>query len=103
MLTHMARTIALPAAVGYLAQVSNTSALGGKLNQLVEDTFAAANNMEELVNKACSIDDAHDQARAFAAEVRPYAEELRALVDAIETHVSDEAWGIPTYADMLFQ
>ena len=49
-----------------------------------------------------AIEDAQEQARAYAHEVAPAMARLRAAVDAMEEIVAADYWPVPTYDDILF-
>jgi glutamine synthetase len=48
------------------------------------------------------LSDARKQAIAYCDKVFPYFEKIRYEVDKLELLVSDEAWPLPKYREMLF-
>ncbi len=112
----MARTEILPAVMKYTGEICgiamNKKALGlqpavelalaDKLNELTIslserlDTLSAA-----VVNAQCT-EDAYAKAVAYHNNVFPAMQELRAVVDELETKVDEHCWPYPTYDELLY-
>ena len=59
-------------------------------------------NLENEVNKAKYIKDIKEKAVCFRDNVLTSMNELRKIVDSLETKVDSKIWPIPTYIDLLF-
>ncbi len=105
----IARTMILPAAALYLGQLAGGAASRGiaavstKVAGLADDLVDAIHALEHAQHAAHEADSVHAEARAFADQVIPAQEELRVVVDKLETLVSDELWPLPKYRELLFQ
>jgi glutamine synthetase len=109
----MARTQLYPAAMGYLADLTQTIS-AASLVGLEVDTVAAklvAENSNALLAAADALDAAmqsHDfttteeHMHYCADTLRPLMDEVRAHADTLETVVADSAWPLPKYREMLF-
>jgi len=60
-----------------------------------------ANEMDELLQKAKECTDA-ERAKLYFKELKPLMEHIRKHVDELECVVSDDAWDLPKYREMLF-
>ena len=114
----MVRRTYLPAVNAYAAEIASARAAlvaarpDGPVRQqeALLDTLLAG--IDEIDVQLCALDDAHrgveqieDQqkrADAYAHEVIPLMDKLRAAVDAMETVTDRDHWPVPTYNDMLF-
>ena len=105
----MARTMVLPAAALYLGQLGGGAASRGiaavstTVAGLADDLVDAIHALEHAQHAAHEADSVHAEARAFVDQVIPAQEELRVVVDKLETLVSDELWPLPKYRELLFQ
>ena len=105
----IARTMILPAAAQYLGQLSGGAASKGiatvaeKVAGLADDLVDAIDALEHAQHAAHEADSVPAEARAFVDHVLPAQEELRTVVDQLETLVSDELWPLPKYRELLFQ
>ena len=68
----------------------------------VDEIYEAIDALAELHQEAKGLKDAQEQANAYAHQVAPAMERLRAAVDAMEPIVAREYWPVPTYDDILF-
>jgi glutamine synthetase len=109
----MAKTTIYPAALRYLADLSNTIAslteLGVSLDKSVVTTVAGSvESMMAAVAKLQAANAKHDFAdttahmQFCAGTVRPLMDEVRSYADALEADVADDLWPLPTYQEMLF-
>ena len=115
MMIHMAKTMILPAALRYQAEVATavnaTKAAGvdagAQLDHLKELTAtlskfqAATAGLEHVVQHKHS-GEPYADAKAVRDTVVPKMAELRVLGDALEGMVADDLWPLPTYREMLF-
>jgi glutamine synthetase len=108
----IARTMILPAAARYLAELSaaGTSGasrgvaatcdkVGGLLDTLVERIDA----LEHSQHEAHDAGTVEREAKAFVEDVIPAQHALREAADELETVVSDDLWPLPKYRELLFQ
>jgi glutamine synthetase len=111
----MGRTMILPAALRYQAEVAaavNATKAAGvdNLPQLdmlrnLTQTISAFQEATAALDEALAQHgdgDAHAHAKHFRDEVLPAMGEVRKLGDKLETMVADDLWPLPTYREMLF-
>ena len=114
----MARRTYMPAITKYIEEVANTvttvkAAVTGAdmssqeklLNHLIAGCNRAAQATEELVtvhDATEQIVDPQERANAYANNVIPAMDKLRAEIDDLECIVERDAWPVPTYNDILF-
>ena len=113
----MAKNQIYPAAIEYLNKIATTAKSLEKINiendYLCDDVSKLSSllkEMKDIFNKLSdNIDMVHDckdctyeKAKAWRDKVIPLMNELRKIVDMIETRVDIKCWPIPTYADLLF-
>jgi glutamine synthetase len=115
MMLMMARTMILPAALRYQAEVAQavaaTKALGVEngaqmehlrdLTGVLSKFQGAVESLEEAVHHSAN-GDAYAHAKYARDTVLPRMTELRTLGDKLETLVADDLWPLPTYREMLF-
>jgi glutamine synthetase len=115
LMSMMARTMILPAALKYQADVASavnaTKAAGVDNAAQVELLRSLTRAITELQGAATRLDEAlghHGGGDAFAHarhardEVVPAMAQLRQAGDRLETMVADAYWPLPTYREMLF-
>ncbi len=104
----IARTMILPAAVGYLGQLERAgsskgvAAISGEVGKLVDGLVTAIGALERAQHKAHGATSVQAEARAFVDRVIPAQASLREAADALETLVSDDLWPLPKYRELLF-
>jgi glutamine synthetase len=109
----MAKTIVYPAAMSYLASLTETlSRLSGlKIDASTEAASKVASLADALLGSTAKLADAlgkHDfdaieQHLAYAAKtLKPLMDDVRKSADALEAEVGDAHWPLPTYQEMLF-
>jgi glutamine synthetase len=109
----MAKTIIYPAAVRYLANLSETiakaSAIGISLEKTTAEKVASLIQlMMDMVSKLTDASAKHDFATTeehlqyLAQTIRPLMDKVREYADALEAEVADDLWPLPTYQEMLF-
>ena len=74
------------------------------LNKLCNGITAINDSIKALdaVHQKAEALDGQEQANAYAHEVVPAMDTLRAAVDAMEEIVAADYWPVPTYDDILF-
>jgi glutamine synthetase len=111
----MARTMILPAALRYQAQVAGavaaTKAAGVDNHAQVDLLKGLTATITEFQGALSALDkalahhadgDAYAHAKQARDAVLPAMTNLRALGDRLETMVADDLWPLPTYREMLF-
>ena len=105
----IAKTMILPATARFIAELSSASSASRGINQtcekvagLANDLVDAVNSLEHAQHEAHESDSVEVEARAFVDHVIPAQGALRAVVDELETLVSDELWPLPKYRELLF-
>ena len=114
----MVRRTYLPAITDYMADLASNittvkAAVSGAdmtetesvLEVIVAGVDKAAKATRELIkvhNAAEAIEAPQEQANAYANEVIPAMDALRAEIDALECVVERDYWPVPTYNDILF-
>jgi glutamine synthetase len=73
-----------------------------EISERVSKIRTKVDEMTEARRNANSLTDARKQAIAYCDKVVPFFEEIRYEVDKLELLVSDEAWPLPKYREMLF-
>jgi glutamine synthetase len=79
-------------------QLSTIEEISERISKISKNVEA----MTEERKKANGLSDARKQAIAYCDKVFPYFEKIRYEVDKLELLVSDEAWPLPKYREMLF-
>ncbi len=72
------------------------------LTEGVDAIYCGLDALREAHEAAEAIADSQGRANAYAHEVRPAMDSLRAAVDAMEPIVARDYWPVPTYDDLLF-
>src|SRR5262249_52356022 len=111
----MGRTMILPAALRYQAQmagaVAATKAAGVDNHAQVDLLKGLTATITEFQGALSALDkalahhadgDAYAHAKQARDAVLPAMTNLRALGDRLETMVADDLWPLPTYREMLF-
>ena len=76
--------------------------LAGKISSLTSAAVAKTKALEEAVMEVKGITDTLELARFYKDVVFAAMNELRIVVDELETHTAAEYWPYPTYGDILF-
>jgi glutamine synthetase len=111
----MARTMILPAALKYQADVANavnaTKAAGvenSRQLELLKSLTATISGLQDAIDKLehslghHGDGDLLGHAKHFRDSVLPAMNQVRSAGDKLETMVADEYWPLPTYREMLF-
>jgi glutamine synthetase len=115
MMTMMARTMILPAALRYQREIGESIAAAkaagaaqpagletfGTLVSAISDFQRATGALEKALNHSAS-GDAFSHAKHAREHVVPAMAELRKYGDKLETLIADDLWPLPTYREMLF-
>jgi glutamine synthetase len=115
LMTMMARTMILPAALRYQTEVAGavtaTKAAGVDNTAQAELLKSLSLTVTEFQKATASLEsalahhangDAYAHAKHFRDDVLPAMKALRTLGDKLETVVADDLWPLPTYREMLF-
>ncbi|MBX3103283.1 MAG: glutamine synthetase type III, partial [Bacteroidetes bacterium] len=80
-----------------------------EVRSIAQEISAEVSNLRRLTKElvvareaALKLPDAHQQARSFATQVKPFFTEIRKHADQLESLVDDDAWRLPKYREMLF-
>ena len=108
----------IPAATAYMGEVANTAAAKAAavegistkaeakvlkaLSHYTDEMSDAADELKEVTDKVCALEDESAKAHAFHDEVLPVMARLRAAADVAEELVDEEYWPLPCYSRMLF-
>ncbi|MBC7389715.1 MAG: glutamine synthetase III [Opitutaceae bacterium] len=87
--------------------------MGEMANKTLKDNIIEISKFIDSINEdveamieerkvANAMEDAKDRAIAYCEKVKPYFDKIRYCVDKLELTVSDEAWPLPKYREMLF-
>ena len=112
----MARTEILPAVMKYTGDICSIAAskkavgiepsvelaLAERLNTLTVKLSGLTDDLKARVDEAHAVDDAYAKAVAYHNDVFTVMQELRAVVDELETIVGEDAWPYPTYDELLY-
>ena len=114
-MVNMARTMILPAALRYQAEVATavnaTKAAGVDAGAQLEHLKELTATLSQFQAATAALDHAvghphsgepYADAKSMRDKVLPKMVELRALGDKLETTVADDLWPLPTYREMLF-
>lgn len=106
----MARTMILPAAAAYIAEISVAASVSkgvkkvsDKIVALVDKIVDAIDALEKAQYGAHHAGSLQAEAKAFKESVIPAQEAVREIADELETLVSDDLWPLPKYRELLFQ
>ncbi len=105
----IASTMIVPATARYLAQLAGVNSSRGinavcqQVSGLADTLVDAIEGLKQAQHEAHEAGSVHAEARAFATTVIPAQEELRTVVDELETVVADDLWPMPKYRELLFQ
>ncbi len=118
LLEEMSRTFVLPAANEHLNKLGETyrtlSDMGLKnqtqsviaqvtpVTDSTESLSADLSRLMEAKSAADGIDDASQRAEAYADQVKPLFDDVRASIDKLEGLVDDKIWPVPKYRELLF-
>jgi glutamine synthetase len=118
LLEEMSRTFVLPASNEHLNKLGETyrnlSDMGLKdqaqsvvaqvtpVTDSTEKLSADLSRLMEAKSAADSIDDAGQRAEAYADQVKPLFDDVRASIDRLEGLVDDKIWPVPKYRELLF-
>jgi glutamine synthetase len=111
---NMAKTLVLPAALqqqellaSSLAALEAAGVKAPDQKKSVEEFVGLVSALKKATARlekanAGHSDDPYKHAQHIAKDVKPAMDDLREVVDTLETQVSAEFWPLPTYSEMLF-
>ena len=115
MMVHMAKTMILPAALRYQAEVAAavnaTKAAGVDAGAQLEHLRELTGTISQFQATTAALDkathhhpdgDPYAHAKYMKEGVVPKMADLRTIGDKLETMVADDLWPLPTYREMLF-
>ena len=118
LLQEMSKTYVLPAAYDHLNKRSETfrnlSDMGLKdqaksviaqvtpITDLTEQLSADLGRLADAKSSADGINDIGKRAEAYADQVKPIFDDVRASIDGLEGLVDDKLWPLPKYRELLF-
>lgn len=113
----MVDTIVVPAAYGYLGQLSESAsqsktagiavipqvATANKVGELVQELQEFREDLSDVIARAEAMhEDPPGQAELLTSEGADTMGEVRSVCDALELIVGDDFWPLPKYREMLF-
>ncbi|MBO5212752.1 MAG: glutamine synthetase III [Clostridia bacterium] len=112
----MANTLIMPAVSSYVASLANAivsskvigidttyeAKVSMRLSKLNAETYKTVERLKDAVSHANTVSDAQKSAKTFREKVFPIMNELRELVDEMETITAKSYWPIPSYGDLLY-
>lgn len=113
LVVEMAKTLVYPAATHYLADLAMTNAsmadLGVEMDNSIPTSIATETNamvaavaeLEKAIAKH-DFDSIEAHMNFCANDIRALMDTIRTHVDALETEVADDLWPLPKYREMLF-
>ena len=116
-LREMVDTIVVPAAYGYLGQLSESAsqsklagvavipqvATANKVGELVQELQELREDLSDVIARAEAMhEDPPGQADLLTSEGADTMGEVRKMCDALELIVGDDFWPLPKYREMLF-
>ncbi|MGM9665519.1 MAG: glutamine synthetase III [Eubacteriales bacterium] len=96
----LAKTVQLKASLGIDAGYEKEVAT--KLSSLNTASYEKAKALEDEIMKVKGIADPEENAKAYEKYVISAMNDLRVVVDEMETMTAKEYWPMPTYGDLLF-
>lgn len=85
------------------ADVSAQTGLLKEVSGLLSEAKTALVKLEEVTDKAATIEDVREQATFYRDDVKTTMDALRAPVDKLEMIVDKEMWPMPSYGDLIFE
>lgn len=111
----MAKTMILPAALRYQAEVASavnaTKAAGVDVSAQADLLKSLSSTISEFQKATANLEKAlghhaegepYDHAKYYRDQVLPAMNAVRTFGDKLETVVADDLWPLPTYREMLF-
>ena len=105
----IALTMVLPATAKYLGQLAAATSSRGinsvceRVSGLADALVDGIEALEKAQHKAHEAASVQAEAKVFVTKVIPAQNELREVVDELETLVADDLWPLPKYRELLFQ
>ncbi|MDR2553511.1 MAG: glutamine synthetase III [Treponema sp.] len=113
----LARRSIFPAASGFAARLAGDAAalaaIGAvssaqekrakRIAELVSELYEETGKLETSLSEAQDTADVQAQARSYFERVKPAMDRVRARADALEKLVSQDAWPLPGFEELLFK
>jgi glutamine synthetase len=107
LVTKIGKTIILPAAIRYTAELAAAAPVSapakkllGEVAGLSEKLDSGLSSLEKALGHSSSSVDA--EAKHLKDEVLPLMLSIRSAADGLETLIADDIWPLPTYQEMLY-
>jgi glutamine synthetase len=101
--TNLASSLAaFSAAMGQKKQLSAQTELLRSLSESIEHLITTIDKLSALQQEASAIENLEKRGKAFCYKILPVCEELREVVDRLETCTDDAVWPLPKYREILF-
>ena len=84
---------------------NQTQSVIAQVTPVTDSTEKLSTDLSRLMeakSAADSIDDAGQRAEAYADQVKPLFDDVRASIDKLEGLVDDKIWPVPKYRELLF-
>jgi glutamine synthetase len=88
--------------MGLKKQAKSVVAQVTPITDLTERLSEDLSRLMEAKTIADSIDDTGQRAEAYADQVKPLFDDVRASIDKLEGLVDDKIWPVPKYRELLF-
>jgi glutamine synthetase len=104
----IAKTMLLPAAIRYLAELgavqgsAGADAVAAEVTGLVDEFVTAIGALENANNAHPHVEDLLDEAKYAQTTVVPAMAAVREVADKLERAVPDSLWPLPKYSEILF-
>ncbi len=114
----MVRRDILPAASVYAKTLVDTALAKKTLSSRIDYSFEAeeslivseltaravgkARELEDALREVAALEDTLEKARGYKERVMACMEDLRAVIDELETHTAASYWPYPSYGDLMF-
>ena len=103
----IAKTIILPAAIRYQAELSAAASASGPAKRMLGEVSGFADKLDSGIaslEKALSHEasGAEAEAKHLKDDVLPLMLSVRSAADSLESLIADDLWPLPTYQEMLF-
>ncbi len=103
----MGKTLILPAAIRYQAELNGAAAASGPAKKLLAEVSGYADKLDSslasleksLGHEASSVE---AEAKHLKDDVLPLMLSVRSAADSLESIIADDLWPLPTYQEMLF-
>ncbi len=103
----LGKTVILPAAIRYQAELASASAVSGPAKKLLAEVSGLADKLDSslaaleksLTHQAPGV---YEEAKHLKDDVLSLMLSVRSAADSLESVIADDLWPLPTYQEMLF-